>query len=88
MGVKPPPNADGRILAEALIDPPAGVPPRRQTVKELDAVLVEGEALARKQPNGSKDFYGFDRILHWRDFGTLEKLLEHNRAAVEAMRKR
>lgn len=88
MGVKPPPNADGRILAEALIDPPAGVPPRRQTVKELDAVLVEGEALARKQPNGSKDFYGFDRILHWRDFGTLEKLLEHDRAAVEAMRKR
>ncbi|MCZ2150520.1 MAG: sulfatase-like hydrolase/transferase [Bryobacterales bacterium] len=89
MGVKPPPNADGRILAEALTDPPAGVPPRRYTVRELNAVLVEGEALARKQPKGSaaaKDFFGFDRILHWRDFGTLEKLLAHDREAVEAMR--
>jgi len=89
MGVKPPPNADGRILAEALVEPPAGVPPRRQTIKELNSVLVEGEALLRKLPKGSRaarQFYGFDRILQWRQFGTLEKLLAHDREIVEELR--
>ena len=41
MGVKPPDNAMGRIMAEALIDPPANVPPRQQQLKELNLVLLE-----------------------------------------------
>ena len=30
MGVKPPDNAMGRIMAEALTNPPANVPPRQE----------------------------------------------------------
>ena len=48
MGVNPPLNADGRILAEALVSPPAGVPPRQQKIKEIDFLLLEVEnALAK-----------------------------------------
>jgi hypothetical protein len=43
MGVNPPLNADGRILAEALVSPPAGVPPRQQKIKEIDFLLLEVE---------------------------------------------
>jgi hypothetical protein len=48
MGVNPPINADGRILAEALVSQPAGVPPREQKIKELDYLLLDVErALAK-----------------------------------------
>jgi hypothetical protein len=48
MGVRPPLNADGRILAEALVNPPAGVPPREQKIKEINYLLLDIEnALAK-----------------------------------------
>jgi hypothetical protein len=48
MGVSPPINADGRILAEALVNPPAGVPPRQQRIKEINYLLLDIEnALAK-----------------------------------------
>jgi hypothetical protein len=97
MGVKPPPNADGRILAEALVNPPEGVPPRRQMMKELDTSLRDGDALlqkvrqdAGKHPalkiqlaEAERDYYGLDRILHWYQFGTVDKLLAHNHSVLE-----
>jgi hypothetical protein len=43
MGVNPPVNADGRILAEALVNPPAGVPPRQQKIKEINYLLLDIE---------------------------------------------
>lgn len=96
MGVKPPPNADGRILAEALMEPPANVPPRRQTMKELDSTLRDGEALLRKLRQEAEhspalktqlaqmeqEFWGLDRILHWYQFGTVDKLLAHDRSVI------
>jgi hypothetical protein len=97
MGVKPPPNADGRILAEALAEPPANVPPRRQTMKELDATLRDGEVLlnrwrraAEQSPaakaqlaEAEREFWGLDRILHWYQFGTVDKLIAHDRSVIE-----
>jgi hypothetical protein len=97
MGVKPPSNADGRVLAEALTQPPEKVPPRRQTMKELDFMLRDGNAgLERLRRDAEKsptlkiqlaaaehDFYGLDRILHWYQFGTVDKLLAHNRSVLE-----
>ena len=48
MGVDPPINADGRILAEALVNPPPGVPPRQQKIKEINFLLLDIEnALAK-----------------------------------------
>ncbi len=100
MGVKPPPNADGRILAEALIEPPArGAPPRRRTMQELDVMLRDGEVLlqklrqeAEKSPalkaqlaEVESDYYGLDRILHWQQFGTVEKLIAHDRSVLEKL---
>ena len=41
MGVRPPINADGRVLAEALVDPPKDAAPRLQKIKELDYLLLE-----------------------------------------------
>ncbi|HUN69854.1 MAG TPA: hypothetical protein VMU46_13725, partial [Burkholderiales bacterium] len=38
-----PVNTDGRILAEALTNPPAGVPPREQKIKEIDYLLLDIE---------------------------------------------
>jgi len=99
MGVKPPPNADGRILAEALLESPANVPPPRQTMKELDMMLRDGDALLRRlRPEAEKsptlktqlaqaerDFYGLDRILHWYQFGTVDKLVTHNGSVLEKL---
>jgi len=48
MGVKPPQNADGRILAEALISPPPGAPPPQLKIRELNTLLIEGEAAISK----------------------------------------
>ena len=97
MGVKPPRNTDGRILAEALLNPPQNVPPSRQTMKELDTVLRDGDALLRhlrqeaeKAPalktrlaEAERDFWGLDRILHWYEFGTVDKLMAHDRSVIE-----
>src|SRR5436190_24081928 len=48
MGVQPPVNADGRILAEALLNPPKSVAQRLQKIKELDYTLLDvGNAIAR-----------------------------------------
>jgi hypothetical protein len=97
MGVKPPKNASGRVLAEALVSPPKNAAPRRQTMKALDILLRDGDALiARLQKEAEtspaakaqlaeaqRDFYGIDRILHWDQFGTVDKLIAHDRKVLE-----
>ncbi|MCE5308325.1 MAG: sulfatase-like hydrolase/transferase [Acidobacteriales bacterium] len=99
MNVKPPANSDGRILAEALLSAPADVPPRRQRIKELNALILEGDALlnelrtkAKSSPalkeklaDTERDYYGLDRILEWNRFGTVDKLMAHNRAVLKEL---
>jgi len=99
MGVKPPENADGRILAEALLAPPANVPARRQRMKELDIMIRDGDLLLAKLQEKAKqspalreklaalesNYYGLDRILHWNRFGTLDHLMAHNRDMLKKL---
>lgn len=90
MGVKPPSNADGRILAEALRDPPKSVPPRRQSIKELNTLLCQGDALFKKlkrEAATERDYFGLDRILEWHRFGSVEKLIAHNRSVLRKLSK-
>ncbi len=101
MKVPPPANADGRILAEALIDPPREVPPRRQDLKDLNGVLREGDALIRRFRTDAarlagkgdrfavleRDFYGIERILEWRRFASVAELVEHNRRVAGELAK-
>jgi len=96
MRVKPPENADGRTLAEALVEAPRSAP-RKCEVRELNKLLLEGDALLGKLRHkvetefslrpvlieAEHDFYGVERILEWHRFGSLDKLLEHNRHVVE-----
>ncbi len=89
MGVEPPVNADGRILAEALIRPPRSVAPRQQRIKELDYLLLDvGNAIAKLRekvaPSGplaeaERDYYKIERILEWNKFGTYERLIDHHK---------
>jgi len=81
MGVDPPLNADGRILAEALVNPPAGVAPRQQKIKEIDFLLLDIEkALTKLQtvPGASTArqgrFSGLDQAQ--RDYFDIERILE------------
>ena len=55
MGVNPPLNADGRILAEALVNPPAGVAPRQQKIKEIDFLLLDIERILEWHQFGTYD---------------------------------
>jgi len=87
-GVAPPANTDGRILAEALTNPPRNVPPRRRDLHELDRVLLRGEALLRERgADAMREYYGLDRILEWYRFGTVEKLAAHNRRVLDSLGK-
>jgi hypothetical protein len=81
MGVNPPLNADGRILAEALINPPAGVGPRQQKIKEIDFLLLDIEnALAKLKAMpgaataGQGRFSPLDQAQ--RDYFDIERILE------------
>jgi arylsulfatase A-like enzyme len=99
MGVKAPINASGRILAEALMAPPKAAPRRKQAMKELDTLLRDGDAWIRKLEDQAKsdpsakarlaqakrDFYGLDRILHWSQFGSVERLMAHNREVMQRL---
>jgi hypothetical protein len=97
MGVKPPDNAMGRIMAEALVHPPANVPPRQQHLKELNLVLLEHDrkltrlreavktnpALRSVLTDVEQNFYDVEKILHWYKVGTVEKLIAHNREVLK-----
>ncbi len=81
MGVRPPINSDGRILAEALVDPPKDVPPRQQKIKELDFLLLDVqkklEALEAKAPRGRRDIRDMSPLAQAeRDFYRIERILE------------
>ena len=91
-------NVIGRVLAEALVSPPPNAPQRQgQPMKELSLVLMEGDTQigrlrASAQTNPSfrsvlakveKDFYDVEKILRWRQFGTVEKLIAHNREVLK-----
>jgi hypothetical protein len=97
MGVKAPDNAMGRIMAEALMTPPANVPPRQQHLKELNLVLLEHDrALTRLREqvktnpslrsalaDVERDFLDVEKILHWHKVGSVEKLIAHNREVLK-----
>ena len=82
MGVDPPLNTDGRILAEALVNPPSGVAPRQQKIKEIDFLLLDIEnALAklRAMPGAASTtaqgrFSPLDQAQ--RDYFDIERILE------------
>lgn len=82
MGVAPPLNADGRILAEALVNPPAGVPPRQQKIKEINYLLLDIEhaiAKLRARP-GAAAMSGQGRFSALgqaqQDYFDIERILE------------
>jgi arylsulfatase A-like enzyme len=99
MGANPPENADGRILAEALVEPPKQVAPRRHQIRELNELIVSIEtklqqlrrkaqtaaSLKRAVEEARREFYGLERILDWQRFSTVERLLTHNRAVLERL---
>ncbi|MEK7405085.1 MAG: sulfatase-like hydrolase/transferase [Acidobacteriota bacterium] len=99
MGVKPPKNADGRVLAEALVSPPGGVPPQRKRIKELNALIRDADVLiaklrpeAEKSPalkdklaKAEREYYGLEHVLQWHRFGTMDRLLAHNRRVLEKL---
>jgi hypothetical protein len=81
MGVKPPINADGRILAEALVNPPNEVTPRQQKIKEIDYQLLEVGTLLDKlkaAPGAADQLRNFDSPLSQadRDYFRIERILE------------
>jgi hypothetical protein len=93
MGVKPPANATGRILAEGLENPPANVAPRQQKLKEFDYLLRDvGVALEAAQKAGAQTtalegrYYRIERILEWQQFGTIDQLIEHHRQLLGQLR--
>lgn len=79
MGVKAPANAVGRIMAEALVTPPANVPLRQQHLKELNLVLPRTRQKALPAAQAGEDesivegrtcrprseLPGRGNILHW-----------------------
>lgn len=83
MGVNPPINADGRILAEALVNPPAGVPPRQQKIKEINFLLLDIEnALAKltgaqsaASASGGQGRFSALRLAQ-QDYFDIERILE------------
>ena len=97
MGVKGPENAMGRIMAEALINPPANVPARQQHLKELNLVLLEHDRklnLLRQQVKTNpslqpvladveQNFLDVEKILHWYKVGSVDKLIAHNREVLK-----
>jgi Sulfatase len=83
-GVKPPANVSGRIISEALLNPPKDARPAQRYFPELNRLLLRGEALLQQRGAGAMpEYYGLDRILEWHRFGTVEKLIEHNRRVLE-----
>ena len=81
MGVNPPLNADGRILAEALVNPPAGVAPRQQKIKEINFLLLDIEkALAKLKASPGASTAGQGRFSPLdqaqRDYFDIERILE------------
>jgi hypothetical protein len=101
MDVKPPSNSSGRILAEALVNPPKNVAPRQQNMKALDTLLRDGDELINRLDKEAvtspaaqaqleatqKDYYGLDRILHWHELGTVDQLMAHDRKVLEKIDK-
>ena len=90
MGVTPPINADGRILAEALVNPPRNVAPRQQKIKELDFTLLDVENAIEKlkaasgPPAGGRGGRGAQRGPNTvadaeRDYYKIERILEWNK---------
>jgi hypothetical protein len=86
MGVAPPINSDGRVLAEALVSPPNKVAPRRQQIKELDFALLDVENAIEKlkaaQParGSGRGKRAPDPVADAeRDYYKIERILEWNK---------
>ena len=68
-------------------------------MKAFDMLLRDGDALIKKLQKESetspaaktqlaeaqRDFYGLDRILHWYQFGTVDKLMAYDRKVLERL---
>jgi hypothetical protein len=59
------------------------------TLMEGDAALTRLRAAAMRDPmlrpvlaDFERDFYDIEKMLHWRQFGTVGKLIEHNREVL------
>lgn len=83
MGARPPLNSDGRILAEALVDPPKDVAPRQQKIKELDYLLLDVQNAIEKlkqaggaSPGGRVSRQSSPVAEAERDFYRVERILE------------
>ena len=90
-------NVIGRVLAEALVHPPANAREREgQPLKELSMVLLEGSNRIPKLREGAKsneslrsvladveeNFFDIEKILRWYEFGSVQKLIDHNREVL------
>ena len=99
MGVKPPDNADGRVLSEALTEPPSDIAPRKHRIRDLNMVLSEGQRVFARLSKKAKsspvlkselsaaenEFLGIERILEWHKLGSMERVIEHNRRILERL---
>jgi hypothetical protein len=99
MGAQPPDdNVIGRVLTEALVSPPPNAPERQgQPMKELSLVLLEGDtrigklrAAANTDPalrpvltDMEANFYDVEKMLRWRQFGTVQALIAHDREVLK-----
>jgi len=54
-------------------------------LNELRAKAKSSSALKEKLAEAERDYYGLDRILHWNRFGTVDKLMAHNRAVLKKL---
>src|SRR5260370_20891310 len=84
MGVEPPVNGYGRVLAEGLVRPPKNVAPRKQKIKEIDCALLDvrnaiAELKEKARPAGrgrdAADPVGDAE----RDYYRIERILEWNK---------
>jgi len=103
MGVQPPNvgPGSGRVLEEVKAKQRLKKKQRPQYLKELNQVLKEYRLLsaemiihAKKNPvlenvalRAEREFYGLERILEWRELGSVLALIQQNRSVVGRMRK-
>jgi len=94
--VDPPNEGGGRILTEALTQPPAQDPPHERIIKKLDFLLVAFEELySSVRPAAAtllqrhqlemihSRFHGMQRFPEWPALGTLKGVYEHDQKAYD-----
>lgn len=104
MDVSAPDEAQGRIIAEALINKPQSLTPVTKKIKNLNEQLFKFRRLNtslackleqipekksglfyRKYNDIGNEFYDMDRFLDWKDFSTINDLLDHNSKVIQSL---